>query len=170
MSFFKKAKHAAIARRVLEEKFYEQALKEIETGRRRDGLWAKALQKSKGNDGETQALYIQYCVQALKDEAEILAAPQADPPALPNKWPSGNPLDAYDANGYTPLMQAVKTRDVEAVINLVSRGANPHIVDRDWGTSTALDIAKLELNRTSESDMKQSLRQIVSVLIEAQQR
>ena len=169
MSFFKKAKHVAIARRALEEKFYEQALKEIETGRRRDGLWAKALQKSKGNDGEAQALYIQYCVQALKDEAEIMATPQAYQPALPNKWPSGNPLDAYDANGYTPLMKAVTTQDVEAVKSLVSRGANPHIVDRDWGTSTALDIAKRELNKNNTSETKQLLRQIVSVLVEAQQ-
>lgn len=58
MSFWKKAKRTAIVGRLVEEKIYEQVLREIEAGVRRGGIWAKALQKSSGNEQEAKALYI----------------------------------------------------------------------------------------------------------------
>lgn len=71
MLFWKKAKQKVIANRLVEEKIYEKVLGEIESGQRRDGLWAKAISKSRGNEQEAKAAYIEYRVQSIKDEAEF---------------------------------------------------------------------------------------------------
>jgi hypothetical protein len=71
MSFWKKVKQTAIADRLVEEKLYELVHRELESGERRDGLWAKAFQNSQGDEQKTNALYIGYRVQSIKDEAEI---------------------------------------------------------------------------------------------------
>ncbi|NGX16153.1 ankyrin repeat domain-containing protein [Wenzhouxiangella sp. XN24] len=176
MSFFKKAKHAAIERRLSEERLYEQVLLEIESGGRRDGLWAKALQNAKGHESEAQALYIQYRVQALRDENELSTSGRVGSgvpvapikPRLPNARPTGNPLDEYDANGHTPLMRAVRAGDIDAVRDLLARGANPFVIDGDWNTSTALDLAKRELSRRETAETRAVLREIVLVLEKAQ--
>jgi len=116
-------------------------------------------------------LYIQYCVQALRDEEEILALQdEAKRKAIASgtsagrqiKQSSGNPIDAYDANGYTPLMRAVRSHDLKAVRDLLERGADPHVVDRDWGTSTALDFAKRELGKMNAPDARRTLVEIVA--------
>ena len=73
MSFWKKVKQTAIVDRLVEEKLYAQVLREIESGLRRDGLWAKAFQKSHGNEQKAKALYYEYRIQSIKDEAEIAA-------------------------------------------------------------------------------------------------
>lgn len=73
MSFWKKMKQTTIANRLIEEKLYEQVLHEFESGVRRDGLWAKAFQKSNGDVQKANALYIEYRVQSIKDEAEMTA-------------------------------------------------------------------------------------------------
>jgi len=74
MSFWKKVKQTAIVDRLVEEKLYEQVLREFETGVRRDGLWAKAFQNSQGDEQKANALYIGYRVQSIKDEAELTDA------------------------------------------------------------------------------------------------
>ncbi len=74
MSFWKKVKRTAIVDRLVEEKLYEQVLREVESGVRRDGLWAKAFQKSHGDEQKAKALYFEYRLQSIKDEAEISAA------------------------------------------------------------------------------------------------
>lgn len=74
MSFWKKVKRSAIADRLVEEKLYEQALHEFELGVRRDGLWAKAFRKSNGDEQKANALYLEYRVQSIKDDAEIAGA------------------------------------------------------------------------------------------------
>lgn len=71
MAFWKKAKQAAIVDRLVEEKLYEQVFHEVKSGKWRDGLWAKAFQKSQGDEKKARALYYQYRIQSLKDEAEI---------------------------------------------------------------------------------------------------
>ena len=71
MTFWKKAKQTAIVNRLVEEKIYEQVLMEIESGIRRDGLWAKALQESRGDTQEAQGYYIKFRVQSIKDETEL---------------------------------------------------------------------------------------------------
>ena len=151
MEFCEKAKQSDILGRLVEERIYEQVLREIESGIRRDGLWAKALQKSRGNEQEAKALYIEYRVQSIKDEAEISET-------------LSTAIDSYDEDGYTPLMRAVKEADVSAVIALIKQGANPRIKDENFGTSTALNMAKLLLKREKTSEAKQRFQEIVDVL------
>lgn len=113
MSFWKKIKQNAMLGRLVEEKLYEQVLREIESGIRRDGLWAKAIQNSNGNDQEAKALYIRYRVQSLKDEIDISNAiggiasrreiESSD--ASPEISVTGNPIDVYDKNGGSSLIR-----------------------------------------------------------------
>ncbi len=56
------------AERLIEEKLYEQVALELQEGKKRAGIWAKALANSNGSEDKAQSLYIQYHVQALKDE------------------------------------------------------------------------------------------------------
>lgn len=53
--------------RLLEEKLYEQVAQDLAQGKRREGIWAKALANSNGSQSQAQSLYIKYHVQALKD-------------------------------------------------------------------------------------------------------
>jgi len=71
MSFWKKVKQTAIADRLVEEKLYELVHRELESGERRDGLWAKAFQNSQGDEQKANALYIGYRVQSIKDEGKF---------------------------------------------------------------------------------------------------
>lgn len=65
---------ASATKRLVEEKIYEKVVQELAQGHRRDGLWAKALAVSNGVDEKAKALYIQYRVQSIRDEAELLKA------------------------------------------------------------------------------------------------
>ena len=56
--------------RLAEEMLYAEAMREIEQGLRRDGLWGKAIADSEGDDKKAKGLYLKYRVQALKDELE----------------------------------------------------------------------------------------------------
>ena len=71
---FKKLRRNSAAARLLEEQLYEQVVVELSTGKKRDGLWAKALANSDGIEEKAKALYIQYRVQSIKDETEISEA------------------------------------------------------------------------------------------------
>ncbi len=71
MSIFDRLKTEAIGARVAEEELYASVLREIESGVRRDGLWAKALASASGDEGKAKGLYIEYRVQSLRDEIEI---------------------------------------------------------------------------------------------------
>lgn len=54
-----------------DEESYSQVLNEIESGIRRDGLWAKALANSAGDSEKAKSLYIKYRAQAIKDERKL---------------------------------------------------------------------------------------------------
>ena len=69
---FDSIKKRSAAARIIEEQLYEQVVNELASGQRRNGLWAKAIANSNGQDEKAKALYIQYRVQSLKDEYEIL--------------------------------------------------------------------------------------------------
>jgi len=58
-------------RRLKDEAIYAHVLNEIESGHRRDGLWAKALADSKFNENETKSRYIKLRVQSIKDELDL---------------------------------------------------------------------------------------------------
>jgi hypothetical protein len=71
---FKRFKRSAAVRRLLEEKLYEKVVLELSQGVRREGLWAKAIANCNGQDEKAKALYIQYRVQSIRDEKEIVEA------------------------------------------------------------------------------------------------
>ncbi|HHZ94359.1 MAG TPA: hypothetical protein EYN67_02110 [Flavobacteriales bacterium] len=76
MSFFKRIKRVSAVQRLAEEQLYEQALAELESGVRRDGLWAKALANSSGDEAKIKGLYLKFRVQSMMDEPDIVGAAQ----------------------------------------------------------------------------------------------
>lgn len=74
MSIFDDIRAMGPAYRLTEEKLYAEALREIESGQRRDGIWAKAMADSDMDQGKAGAKYIKLRVQSLKDEALVLIA------------------------------------------------------------------------------------------------
>jgi hypothetical protein len=74
MSIFGKIKRQNASARLIEEQLYELVGDELQNGVKRNGLWAKALAYSQGDESKAKALYISYRVQSLKDESEILDA------------------------------------------------------------------------------------------------
>lgn len=62
---------AGAASRLTEEAFYAEALREIESGMRRDGIWAMAMAESDMDQGRAGARYIKLRVQSLKDEMTL---------------------------------------------------------------------------------------------------
>jgi hypothetical protein len=71
MGFWSNTQDRLVVGRKVEEQLYSQALNELESGVRRDGLWAKALAASEGDDARAKAQYISLVVQALKDETHM---------------------------------------------------------------------------------------------------
>ena len=57
--------------RLFEERIYELVSKEIESGQKRAGLWAKALATSDGSEERAKSKYIKLRVQSMKDELEL---------------------------------------------------------------------------------------------------
>ncbi len=161
MTFLKNIRIASASARLVEEQLYEYVAKEISAGIRRDGLWVKAVEKSLGDEAKAKALYIQFRVQSLKDEAALYAqrSPiEADTPT--------NKIDAYDSAGHTALMRAVKAADPSAVKALLRQGADPSITDNNFGASTALDMARRYLRIGPESSC-QPFQEIISMLVDA---
>lgn len=70
----------------VEGHYYGQALREAESGRRRDDLWGKAFVLSQGDERKSQALYLELLAQWLQvqDEASAVqplpSAPASSPP------------------------------------------------------------------------------------------
>lgn len=69
--------HQAKAR-LLEESLYLQVAEELAAGHRRDGLWAKAIVNTDGDEQKAKALYIKYRVQSILDEAAVEAEREAE--------------------------------------------------------------------------------------------
>lgn len=72
MGIFDDIKAKGAAYRLEEEALYAEALREIESGQRKDGVWAMALVDSNMDQGKAGAKYIKLRVQSLKDEITIL--------------------------------------------------------------------------------------------------
>ena len=68
MEFFKVAQEHLAKRRKTEEVFYEIALQEIQSGKVRQGLMAKAMTQTGGSQLKAQPVYMKLLVQAMKDE------------------------------------------------------------------------------------------------------
>jgi hypothetical protein len=54
-----------------EEALYKKVLDEIKANGYRDGIYAKAVADSMGDDGKAHSLYIKYRVQSLIDEERL---------------------------------------------------------------------------------------------------
>lgn len=74
MGIFDDIKAKGAAYRLTEEALYAEALREIESGQRRDGIWAKAMSESDMDQGKAGAKYIRLRVQSLKDEITVFMA------------------------------------------------------------------------------------------------
>ena len=71
MSFFSKFKQPSASDRLLEEQLYSDVLNEVQSGVKREGLWAKAIAKSNGNESKAKSLYIEFRVQSMRDDLEL---------------------------------------------------------------------------------------------------
>jgi len=74
MSIFDDIRAAGATFRLTEESLYAEAFREIESGQRRDGIWAKALVESDMDQVKAGAKYIKLRVQSLKDEITVFIA------------------------------------------------------------------------------------------------
>lgn len=73
MSFLKKIKEKIIINKKNEQVFYELALAEFSTGKKRTGLWAMALSKSDGSIEKANALYIGLLAEEIKNDEYLEA-------------------------------------------------------------------------------------------------
>jgi hypothetical protein len=73
MGFIDEIRKTAASSRITEEALYAEALREIEAGIRRDGLWAKALAESGMDPQDARGKYLKLRVQSLRDELELAA-------------------------------------------------------------------------------------------------
>ena len=64
MSLFTHAKASRAAAKVAEELIYEQVAAEVAAGAIRQGLWAKAISESDGNEAAAKARYLKLRVGA----------------------------------------------------------------------------------------------------------
>ena len=69
---FEKFKAKLAKSRLLEEKLYQEVLRELNENIIRDGLWAKALADSDGSEEKAKSKYIKLRVQSMKDEEELI--------------------------------------------------------------------------------------------------
>ena len=76
MGLFDKSKTSTAIDRLLEEKLYEQVGQELKAGKKREGIWIKAMAKTGGDLNKAEALYIELRVQAIQDEASLATAQQ----------------------------------------------------------------------------------------------
>lgn len=71
MSRWKKAEDRRVLERLADEAFYAKAAEEMGTGLRREGLWAKAIATTDGDESKAHAKYISLLAGAIRDEAYL---------------------------------------------------------------------------------------------------
>lgn len=72
---FESLKKQSAQARVDEENLYKMVFEEYDKGIIRHGLWAKAVARSNGQPEKAKSLYIEFRVQALKDEIHLTQPP-----------------------------------------------------------------------------------------------
>jgi len=71
LSFFSSAKAKLAASKLAEEQLYAQAAEEVASGQIRQGLWAKAIAETGGDEAAAKAHYLKLRVEIMKAEAEV---------------------------------------------------------------------------------------------------
>ena len=71
MGMFDRFRTQSAVSRLAEEALYAEAMREIESGIRRDGIWAMALAEANMDQSKAAARYIKLRVQSLKDEIDL---------------------------------------------------------------------------------------------------
>lgn len=71
MGMFDRFRTQSAVSRLEEEALYAEAMREIESGIRRDGIWAMALAEANMDQSKAAARYIKLRVQSLKDEMDL---------------------------------------------------------------------------------------------------
>ncbi|MBX3700095.1 MAG: hypothetical protein KF903_03735 [Dokdonella sp.] len=78
MGIWSDIRDAQVAGRKEDEALYAEALREIEAGIRRHGLWAKALANAGGSEERARAEYIKLVVKDLRDQRYIAGRVQEE--------------------------------------------------------------------------------------------
>ena len=71
MSLFSSAQVKLAASKLAEEQLYAQAAEEVASGQIRQGLWAKAIAETDGDDAAAKARYLKLRVEIMQAEAEV---------------------------------------------------------------------------------------------------
>ena len=71
MNFFSSAKAKLAASKLAEEQLYAHAAEEVASGQIRQGLWAKAIAETGGDEAAAKAQYLKLRVEIMRAEAEI---------------------------------------------------------------------------------------------------
>ena len=128
MKIFKKLKINSAAVRLLEEQYYEAVAKELERGIRKTGLWTKAFAKTEGNEEKAKALYIEYRIQSIKDEAaisnEILETSKKETDILDEKLEAQRKESEYSATNFEAQRKKSK-KDYERATKAALRKSKP---------------------------------------------
>jgi len=71
VNFFSSAKAKLAASKLAEEQLYAHAAEEVASGQIRQGLWAKAIAETGGDEAAAKAQYLKLRVEIMRAEAEI---------------------------------------------------------------------------------------------------
>jgi uncharacterized membrane protein YdbT with pleckstrin-like domain len=72
MGLFSSTKAKLAASKLAEEHLYELAAEEVASGQIRQGIWAKAIAETDGNDAAAKARYLKLRVEIMKAEADVM--------------------------------------------------------------------------------------------------
>jgi hypothetical protein len=126
-------------KRLNEEELYAAVAIEIGKGVKREGIWAKAFAKSKGDENLTKAYYIELRVQSLRDETTMYAKELKDN-AMRENEPQARARDNLAKKPeLAPNIQKIsdycKSRDTFMIIRNVKKlGYNVTTVRPDKGS------------------------------------
>jgi hypothetical protein len=116
-----------IEKRVLEEKLYEQVALDIKNGKKREGLYMKALVDANGSKEMADIIYIKYAVQALKDEQTLQVKTVETKTTIQEpiiSTPKPKPVEETSVG----LSKAIEnpTSDIDKRINEIQQGLNQY--------------------------------------------
>lgn len=144
------------------DEYYEIALDEFQNGNTSPRAYAKAIALSDGDPNKERATYVKLRAKEAADEATVRQQKIEAAERIVSE--NTNNIDAYNVGGYTSLMKAVEDMDVNTVASLLESGANPRILDRDFGTSTALDLAIRKQNKAETEETRHRFQKIIDIL------